>query len=252
MKLAVCLRGHMRQFPASAESIANLRLGNDVDVYIHTYDSLGWKDNPNAWKRPSRGTLAQESDKVDVEAISSAFSQRKLVVENYDVADDMFSEIAEKHFYNWMPRDSVFPNTVLSQMYKFAQSVHLFDDEDTHYDWVIVTRPDVSFTFDPNQANIPEDSVCVNGFIGSMYNHPDGGVWWDDVVVVGSQESVRKIASSYDNIPSFMKSLEEKNLLGIAKCMHQIQSYIILNSEIKMIHSDCLRAYIVRSAHDRL
>jgi hypothetical protein len=237
MKIAICLKGHMRNM-AVYNSILLLRQHHTVDVYIQTYSEIGTKSGIQGRMFPKKGTILPNSGTVDVSLVEKLFSPKKLEIENYEDVEPCLDELTEKYFYNWMPRDSVYPNTILSQIRQRALCIDLIDDS---YDYVIVTRPDVEFIFKNPNISIEENCVGITVTTKPMYEHADGGIWFDDLVLVGTQSTMKNISSFYYNLETVMNDLQSNNYIGIAKCMHQIQSYAFQkHCNLKLIGCDGL------------
>ena len=243
MKIAVCLKGHMRNMAVFA-SINALRDSHEVDVYIHTYDELGTKCSTTGQLYPKNGTIRPNSGLLDVHAAADIISPKKIMVENYARIEPILDELTEKYFYNWMPRDSVYPNTILSQMRQRAMCIDLIEGE---YDCIIVTRPDVVFSFHNNQIPVVENSIGVSTITAPIQSHPAGGIWFDDLVLVANQESIKKVAKLYYELESAMIDLKLNNYIGIAQCMHQIQSYMFQHhAKLNLVSCDTLFSYIIK------
>lgn len=241
MKLAICLKGHMRTMSVM-NSIKELQKHHDVDIYIHTYDEVGTKSASTGTTSPKKGTILPNSGKIDPELVNQVFSPKKIKIETYEEVEPILDEITEKSFYNWMPTNSVYPNTILSQIRQRALCIDLIEDV---YDYIIVTRPDVVFQFTNPNLFVENDYIGITETNARMYNHPDGGVWFDDLVLIGTQETVKRISNFYYNIESILQDLQDKGYLGIAKCMHQIQSYAFEHHlDIKLIGIDGLYSRI--------
>jgi len=128
MKIAVQLFGHLRTFRETAKKFnqnvveVNLRLGCEIDVFIHTWNEL--EARVCTWHSDNQALKGKRLSLLDVEALKSFYPNLKDVQVD-DSIDAHGSKISQKNVQR------------LRESYEEAHEIH--------YDWIIETRPEILF-----------------------------------------------------------------------------------------------------------
>jgi SAM-dependent methyltransferase len=187
LKVAVCLSGHMRTFEKTGPSIVNnLIKPTKADVFIHTWDTLGFD--------PGRGDAnslnMQTSDYLD--KINSMFSPKDIVVEKF------FNQNKDKYVNRVVEtRD---PANVLGMFYKIKKCNEIkqaYEEKNGFlYDVVIRCRPDLNLDSPINTADFKNiNSVFIPAF--------DFYLGYNDKFAFGTSKAMDIYSLCYDYISTY-------------------------------------------------
>ena len=266
MKVALCLRGHMRTYVAASAYIEKLRKECELDIFIHTWEDLGMLDLRNTPYHPNDpGTVNLQSGLIDVQHIQELYQPKKLVVEEYSSRRDEFEELANS-FVEWFEQIKTDPtvgqprmHSFMSQLYKESATIGIKDTyaEETGetYSIVIVTRPDVLLSIDTaifDEISHTPDKIWVRKLELSEFSSR-GLLWVCNSFFAGTPEAIRKIQQTY---PDILKIYEElylgwqitghPNAYARMYCIHQLMHYQTLRTNITPVADLRLQATIVR------
>ena len=208
MKLAICLSGHTRTYKHTLESVVDhviKKFPGTVDVFIHTYNTSGFK--PKQGDNTSNESIFLDSNQI-VEVLQSYNPKLFLMEDNMQVIKN-----SQPHF--WDKRVRVQPETnvqaVLSMYYSIKKSNELKSiyeaQNNFKYDVVmrlrfddLIKRQD-SFDF----SSVQEGFVYVPNIDGLNYNARSHGGWsWrgglNDQLGFGTSATMDIYSSVYDEI----------------------------------------------------
>ncbi len=195
MRVAICLSGHMREFRECAATLKRYVLdvpGNDCDVFIHTWDKLGWY-SPN-----DSASVARSTHDVEKE-IRRLYNPIKFVIEPT-------KEFNVDSYCIPQRRPNVKKGTrgehILGMYYKIKMANLLKREHEAAtrkvYDVVVRSRPDVyHYAPQPFEMELTGRSVYVD--IPGQY----GGV--NDQFAIGNSYNMDTYALCYDHIPTYIK-----------------------------------------------
>lgn len=220
-RIAIQLFGHLRTFEYTFKSFnkyllnENMQDGYQIDIFIHTWDEL---DHSTINYRNLEGCAL--TDKLltseSILLVNKLYSPKKILIESQlDCLDDI-----------WIEKIGQFPRSkkgCLNNSYTIYMVNKLRNEYElencVHYDWVIVTRPDILFKspFSINNIiscysefglEIPQHVVyhAFNPFgRGNLIEDPQF-LAGSDLIFFGKPEDIDKSSSLYtefdDNISS--------------------------------------------------
>lgn len=249
MKIALCLRGHVRNY-AVKNSIDILKNSHElVDVYIHTFDTL----------HPIQPHNIEHYVEGEVHGLQleQSFLPKKYVIEKYDDAVSYVDKLSEELIETWFTVNE-FNNPVTKedvtrrcflQLYKTAKVINLIDNIDD-YDCIIVTRPDIEFTLGLNQTELNNKNIFISGnFKYERTVNSSGkftGLWCDDLLRVGTPDVIKQLADSCENIRELVLELREKDYFEIAGDTHKIQAYAVERLGLNISANGSISSTIIR------
>lgn len=230
VKIAVLLSGHIRH--NSVKDSLKLLSGFDYDVFIHTWDNMGFK-----------GRETNLNDSVDYQQIERTVlsfpNVRKYKIENNKQFINGIRDCGVT-YYNYSSPEKF----IKSQLYSINQSYEIFEnyykENDITYDVVIKLRFDTPFTlfsldmgtvdviknnkiiYTPNKdcnhihpdSNSTTCQVCETMFhthgLRKVHNFNHSNVICD-IFAYGDVESMKHYCSLYDVYDTINKSFEESN-----------------------------------------
>lgn len=235
-KIALLLSGHVRD-NYIFKSFIGFVGRYDVDVFIHTWDTIGTKG--------TEMNLNMKSELLNVEnTISQYPNLRKFKIENNKTYIDNIPK-TDNIYFNFSSPEVY----LLSQLYSINQSFKLMEDysmeNNINYDLVIRSRFDLEFT-EFNLSDNLVDDVNKHDLIfvpnsDSKHGHLDNGTsCWAcdkmyytyglkdvhifehtnvicDVFSYGSFNSMKEYCSVYDNFYKLNESFVDDNIKSIEK-----------------------------------
>lgn len=236
MKIAVCLRGHMRTFDKSYGYINDLKKDHDVDVFIHTWEDLGYfKLHVPNFTANNEGTIKLNSGEIDIDRIKEIYNPNEIVVEQYESMRDIFEDMASK-FLPWFEQIKHDPtvgqprmHSFMSQLYKEQEVIKMktqyAKNNNKKYDLVIVTRPDIYIETNNESLNKMlenKDAVYVRSTDGSV-DEIYKSVWICNSYFISSDENINKIGTLFSKINEI-----RENLYNIWKTTGDVSTYSIM------------------------
>lgn len=251
-KIAILLSGHIRRNNITPS--LKLLDDYDYDVFIHTWDNLGFK-----------GSETNLNDKTDLSLIQRKISEipnvKSSLVENNKNFITRLKPVKFNYFN--CSSDEVF---IKSQLYSISKSYEIFEkyqiETNTKYDLVIRNRFENQFTEFVVDEQLLKDVTNKLIFVPNSdcgHHHPDSNSTTCltcekmyeqhhlknvhifehshvicDIFAYGNQQSMKQYCSLYDKYDSFNRSFEDKN----HKCLiennikHEIKnnSYLLPHS----------------------
>ena len=201
MKIAVCFSGHIRSLPHTYENIRkNLLEPNSADVYIHTWDTLGWHYKFDG------GLVDEETDLFYDEILDWLRPVKKIIIENFLSKKFNKHEIIKNTFKHGNTDMYTFDmaNNIIGMFYGISASIKMALDSDIEYDCIVRCRPDIVFR---DIINIEDFFDTKHLFIRPDDKHIDldgvqGGV--DDIFAIGSPENMKKYADVISHLDDFV------------------------------------------------
>jgi hypothetical protein len=271
MKVALCLRGHMRTYKKAHHYIQDLRKICDLDIFIHTWDDLGyWAPDPGTGKIRSvkdEGTINLNSGKIDVSNILELYDPKAMVVEDYSMTRGVIEDKNESLFswYEEVHRDPTVAtnrtHSFISQIYKDFQTVSLKNSyankTGDKYDAVVVTRPDVSMNIHLEaleEISSSSDCIWVRATDPHVSNHSQETLLWVcNSFFAGSERSIDKMCNLFEEFENVKKELHdlwitERNPMSYARmfCIHQLSHYQLLRKQLTPKVSSTIQSSIIR------
>jgi len=254
-KIAIVLSGHIRNCNI-IDSLNNLHRHYDIDVFIHTWDTIGIKGNETNFNDNIRLEIIK--NKLD-----SIINLKDYLIENnVNFLNSIKSETESMTYFNYSS-DEIF---IKSQLYSVKKSYELLDnyskENDITYDCVIKSRFDLSF------INFLLDDYTINDinnhdliFVTNKdeHFHADyGSSCWAcdnmyykfnlksvhyfdhtnvicDVFAYGSQNSMKKYCQTYDDYDSINQSFISGNLDVIEKTNIKVNK---INNQYQFLPKD--------------
>lgn len=205
-KIAVVINGHLRTFEKTYKSFVKNILydnTNNVDVFIHTWETLG--------AQPSRGrehdigydTISTKSKTSEIENI---FRPKTIIIDSYDIKNIIldYTKMAKltqaeyKGFYG----DNL--NDYCSMLYSMNQSIMLMNNyekiNNIKYDIVIKYRPDILSVQKVDITNYAyTDNVVYTPNIATYYTNG-----MNDQMAIGNGEVMKSYMSIYTKIIQYL------------------------------------------------
>lgn len=236
MKIALCLRGHMRTFDRCHSYIQEIKKNHDLDIYIHTWDDLGYLklDTPE-FSPENVGTINLNSGKINIDLIRDIYNPVKIAVDNYEYHRETFEDMASKFvpWYNEIKHDPTVGaprmHSFMSQLYKEQAVIKMKSayakKHSIQYDLVIATRPDVLLHIDEDiLSKMKSDTSKVyirssNGDVNEIYK----SMWICNSFFISNEENIDKLGTLYSNI-----DLIREDLYNIWKTTKDVSTYSIM------------------------
>lgn len=171
MRVAIQFYGFVRHFETNFNLWQRLFKTHNIDVFIHTWDTIQFKDNSPIIDIGSSGQLETSKTYLDVDKLKRLYNPKSILVQNYDEYHDMFSskaQILEKlrieHLSKnpkdeWVLKGRYIPYvSMYYSWWKVSQLKQKYEIENNFlYDIVLHTRTDFALTdiFDFNLYNHP-------------------------------------------------------------------------------------------------
>ena len=265
MKIAVCLRGHMRTYDRVAPYISELRKLHDVDIFINTWEDLGYftHDYTKSLHYSNTGTINLNSGKINESVIKEFYETDFVVIESYENRRAEFESITIKfaEWYEFIKHDPTVDLTrvhgFMSQLYKeqaVIQQKDLF--KSSEYDIVIETRPDISMNIsgnileEINQSN--NNSLWINR-LNFDYATEVGAAWVCNSFFIGKEPAVNVLGNLYSDIMMLLanhytdwQTTKDYGTYSRMFCIHRLCWYYINKNNITMIADNRLSGTIIR------
>lgn len=202
-KIALCISGYLRTFEKCYPSIKkNILDGNDVDIFIHTYNKKG---NSSGWRH-----AIDLTEKINIDFLENIPNVKAIEIENWDNIRYKF-----ERFRNQQPSITNINviATIFYKIYKCNELRKKYEIENNiKYDLVIRMRGDQVFekkiVFD-----FPEDKILINSypwgdedyihhFVGDDCNQPGSRnetEWINDRFAVGNSENIDYLCDLYNH-----------------------------------------------------
>lgn len=199
---AIIISGHLRTF----EQIYNTFDFKDTDIFINTYDELGY------W-----GTIRYSNDdthvnerKIDSSYIMNIFKDedkpkiKDIYIESEHSKIELVKEFTEQMEKRkiWYARPFAYAS---SHMKRLSGLERFFSKKDKEYDIVMLMRPDFKFTeYNAIDINlIKKDMVYIEG----TENYAGNNDWLSDFFIIGNERNLLHLKTIY--ISSFKRYIEE-------------------------------------------
>lgn len=266
MKVALCLKGHMRTYATAMSYINNLRSFCDLDIFIHTWEDFGYlvlQNIPYDPKNP--GTVNLSSGLVDKDHIINCYNPKKLVIERYDTKREEFEQLAEvfQEWYEQIKDDPTvgFPrmHSFMAQLYKENAVLNIKDEyanqHNIQYDVVITTRPDILMNINLSILKTISNSnskIWVNRIELSQLA-TRGLTWVCNSFFAGNENSLSKMQSIYPDILKIYNELytdwkdtKSTTTYGRMFCIHQLVQYHMTRMNLTPVVDNNISAKIIR------
>lgn len=200
-KIAMCISGYLRTFKDCYPTIKkNILDGNDIDIFIHTYDKIG---NSSGWRHP-----IDLSEDIDMDFLESIPNVKAIAVQKWDNIKYQFEK-----FRKYQPRITNI-NVIATVFYKIYMCNELRKDYEREnnikYDLIIRMRGDQIFEKKIN-LNFPKDKILINAYpwgdedyihhyVGEDCGQPGGRnetEWINDRFAVGIPENIDYLSELY-------------------------------------------------------
>ena len=209
-KIAMCISGYLRTFKDCWPSIKkNIIDGNDIDIFIHTYDKLG---NSSGWRHPI--DLSQD---IDMEFIESIPNVKAIAIQKWEDIKYQFEKfrIYQPHISNI--------NVIGTIFYKIYMCNELrkeYEKENNiKYDLIIRMRGDQIFERKIS-LDFPEDKILINSypwgdedyihhFVGDDCGQPgcrNEIEWINDRFAVGTPEKIDYLSDLYNHFHELIEN----------------------------------------------
>ena len=248
-KIAILISGHIRN--NHIKNSLNLLKDYDFDIFIHTWDNLGFKGNETNLNDLTNIKLIEDT-------ISEMPNVKKFEIENNKkFIEDLKNE--DVKYFNYSSPEKF----IKSQLYSISKSYKIFEDfyklNNEKYDVVIRARFDVEFTqfiiddellhniknydiiYTPNKdcghhhpdSDSTTCQVCEKMFYGHNLKRVhsfDHSHVICDIFAYGSVNSMKTYCGLYENYDSLNKSFESLNMdmLTIKNVNHRINENVYL------------------------
>lgn len=219
MKAALLLSGHMRTYIKCAASQLNLVKHLDTDIFISTWDMLGfgslkYNKYPNleqpVHEQQIRDVYGQSVKAVKIEHQASYCFNRTRSINSY-------SKQPNGLYKSYKTRKPFMPR-IISMWYKVQDVFKMCLTSGKKYEIVIRCRPDLQFFDVLPSVNLTENTVYMAS--SEMY----GG--WNDQFAFGNINVMEYYCNIYDfidqyasenhNIPCYAEVLVDRHLRGIS------------------------------------
>lgn len=160
MRVAIQFYGFSRHFETNHPLWQRLIKTYNADVFIHTWDTIQFKDNSPIINPDSSGQLYSSKSYLDVDKLKSLYKPKSISVQNYDNYHDTFAGIARRlenlrneHLIKnpadtWALKGRYIPYvSMYYSWWKVSQLKQLHEIENSFlYDIVLHTRVDFALT----------------------------------------------------------------------------------------------------------
>jgi len=259
-KIAILISGHIRN--NNIKKSFGFLNGYNYDVFIHTWDNLGFK-----------GSETNLNDKVDINLIKQKISEipnvKSFQIENNKNFINGLDDVDFTYFNFSSPE--VF---IKSQLYSISQGYKLFEDYQTKngekYDLVIRTRFENEFTeflVDDELLKDVKQKIIFVPNDGCGHEHPDSNSTtcltcekmysqhklkkvhsFDhthiicDIFAYGNPKSMKQYCSLYDNYDNLNRSFEKKNykVLNSTNIKHSVKNNVCYLDRTYIGHIDSI------------
>lgn len=202
-KIAMCISGYLRTFEECYPSIKkNIIDGNDIDIFIHTYDKIG---NSSGWRHPI--DLSQD---INMEFLESIPNLKVLAVQKWDNIRYQFEK-----FRQYQPNITNINviGTIFYKIYMCNQLRKQYELENNiKYDIIIRMRGDQIFEKKIN-LDFPEHKILINSypwgdedfihhFVGDdcdLDGCRNEREWINDRFAVGNSENIDYLCDLYNH-----------------------------------------------------
>ena len=196
MKIALCLSGHLRNFEKTYATLYFYLLKNyDVDVFIHTWDKLGFSC-PFKTDR----TLDDTVNKLN--EVKHLYRPKNIIVESVDFIEEL--KIQANEYAPHLINQPKHPGHMASMFYKIYACNELKNkyqrDTGTKYDWVIRCRSDLLFF---NDIKIPSQELPGKIWLPRGLSSPD---WYNDQFAIGLPNDMDLYSSVFFDIPEYFRA----------------------------------------------
>lgn len=196
MKIALCLSGHLRNFEKTYPALSFHLIKNyDVDVFIHTWDKLGFSC---AFKTDQ--TLNDTSTKES--EIRRLYKPKSMIIEPSDFVEDLKRQGDEyaPHLRN-EPKHVGHMASMFYKIYACNELKNKYQrDTGTQYDWVIRCRADLLFQ---SNVEIPKEQKAGVVWTPRAGSSPD---WCNDQFAIGSPNEMDLYSSVFFDISEYFRS----------------------------------------------
>jgi hypothetical protein len=223
MKIALCLSGHMRTHVWAHQFWQkNLLSLYDVDVFIHTWDTVGprsfgkYSTEHNPVPREDYNSGILSSPEINISEVISTWNPKQFVVDAYADFHDTFQKqivpILNERDRRGIPAgfEHHHPLSVRSMLYKrFVCNQLKIEYEQVNnmkYDLVIQTRPDIVLT-SPISDDILHDHSLLY-FHNCRSVTPDPEI--NDFGCIGSSENIDVWCDLYNKIDLLFSILQKE------------------------------------------
>lgn len=240
MKVALCLSGHIRNLEENYESIKkNLLDHYDTDIFIHTWDTYGWRVEGNNISVDEDGFKGFDyySGLINKNKILELVKPKEIVVDYYTDYESKFVEKA-KNYVNLKHPDKDRPSNMVSMWYKIFKCNEIKKDYELKnnfkYDIVIRSRADLYY-FEP----IINEKILMlykkAAIIPTIESH--GGI--SDMLAVGSSKIIDIVSNAYNH-------LDEINDSGCLMNPHYALEHYFKNALSNRIYKHDFKMYFNR------
>ena len=190
MKVALCLSGHTRSFKECHDSLDKHILSKySPDVFIHTWDDVGFFTNPSNYRSSSYKTTKEGKVKnEDWNLLKNVYSPKNLIIENQSDIDVIYRDIYSKRSFNKNPKIFSY------QLYTIHRSINLALGHHTKYDVIIRARFDQKYRSFEIPENIENNILYLSDYGNGA--SPEN----KDQVAFGSEMVMEKYGNTYNKI----------------------------------------------------
>jgi hypothetical protein len=196
MKIALCLSGHLRNFEKAYPSLFFYLIKNyDVDVFIHTWDKLGF-----SCRFKTDRTLNDTSTK-EVE-IKTLYKPKSMIIEPSDFVEDLKRQGDEyaPHLRN-EPKHVGHMASMFYKIYACNELKNKYQrDTGTEYDWVIRCRADLIFQ---SNVEMPKEKKAGAIWTPRALSSAD---WCNDQFAIGGPNEMDLYSSAFFDIPEYFRA----------------------------------------------
>jgi len=186
--------GHMRTFK---DNLTNFNF-TDSDIYIYTYDHIGYWD-PNSSVKVDSITLTKE-DILNYFNPEDRVKVKDIIIESVSSKLDCIIEYSKKMESRKISYTRPY-NYVSMHMKRLEALERFFSIKQNSYDYILLFRPDYIFTKYSfiNPSILKNDIVYIEGI--------DKHDWLNDVFIIGSEKMLCQLKDIY--CPSFVRYINE-------------------------------------------
>ena len=215
-KIAICISGYLRTFEECYPSISkNIIEGNDVDIFIHTYDKIG---NSSGWRHPIDLT-----EDINMNFLESIPNIKVLAVQKWDNIKHKFQK-----FRKYQPAITNI-DVIACIFYKIYMCNQLRKEYEIEnnikYDLIIRMRGDQVFEKKIN-LDFPENKILINSYPwgDEDYIHQFVGEdcgkegcrneteWINDRFSVGNSDNIDYLCDLYNHFAELIENEQYSEL----------------------------------------
>lgn len=179
MRVAIILVGHLRTWKMCKKSFIDTFAKYNPDIYVYTYNTINYEST-----KVSDSEIIDHFKDIDI---------KNIVIKNEnDVLEESNIKYSKYYIQNSNTKLNTFTN-FLCQYINIKKCYDIIKDTNIEYDFVIKTRPDISYNFD--SADIFTNECLISNKIYTSNRH-----FTCDYFAISSTNNMRKYCNTINKL----------------------------------------------------